>query len=150
MKQNNFLVDFIEQEMYLQNPPLKTDKFIEYCKKRGVNTTKEELEFFEKEKLFFPIARIDRPVGEEERIKFKKSEGKEYWRPAKDKLQDGETEIERYKVKFYSTYDVFKEDIIGTYHKELLKNWLEEGCIFDPTDKDFQEWNTFFWRRVGT
>lgn len=144
MKQNNFLVDFIEQEMYLQNPPLKTDKFIEYCKKRGVNTTKEELEFFEKEKLFFPIARIDRPVGEEERIKFKKSEGKEYWRPAKDKLQDGETEIERYKVKFYSTYDVFKEDIIGTYHKELLKNWLEEGCIFDPTDKDFQEWNTFF------
>ena len=147
-KQNNFLADFIEQEMYLQNPPLKTDKFINYCKKRGVNTTKEELEFFEKEKLLFPIIRIERPVGEEERIKFKKPDGKEYYRPAKDGLQDGETEIERYKVKFYSTYDVFKEDAIGTYHKDLLKNWINEGCIFDPTDKDFQEWTTFFGKEL--
>ena len=48
MKQNNFLTVFIEQEMYLQNPPLKTDKFIDYCKKRGVKTTKEELEFLKK------------------------------------------------------------------------------------------------------
>lgn len=143
-KQNNFLADFIEQEMYLQNPPLKTDKFIDYCKKRGVNTTKEELEFFEKEKLLFPIVRIDRPIGEEKRIKFKKSDGKEYWRPEEGGLQEGETEIERYKVKFYSTYDVFKEDVIGTYHKDLLKNWLEEDNIFDPATKDFQEWTTFF------
>lgn len=142
-KQNNFLADFIEQEMYLQNPPLKTDKFIDYCKKRGVNTTEEELEFFEKEKLLFPIVRIDRPVGEEERIKFKKTDGKEYWRLAKDGLQDGETKIERHKIKFYSTYDVFKEDIIGKYHKDLLKNWLEEGNLFDPSTKDFKNWDSF-------
>lgn len=142
-KQNNFLADFIEHEMYLQNPPLKTDKFIDYCKKRGINTTKEELEFFEREKLLFPIIRIDRPVGEEERIKFKKSDGKEYWRPSKDGLQDGETEIERYKVKFYSTYDVFKEDTIGTYHQDLLQNWIKEGNLFDPSTKDFQSWDSF-------
>ena len=116
MKQNNFLTVFIEQEMYLQNPPLKTDKFIDYCKKRGVKTTKEELEFFEKEKLLFPIVRIDRPIGKEEGN----------------------------NTKRYSTYDVFKEDVIGTYHKNLLKNWLEEDNIFDPATKDFQEWTTFF------
>ena len=142
-KQNNFLADYIEQEMYLQNPPLKTDKFIDYCKKRGVNTTIKELAFFEKEKLLFPIVRIDRPIGEEKRIKFKKSDGKEYWRPEEGGLQEGETEIERYKVKFYSTYDVFKEDIVGTYHKDLLKNWLEEGKLFDPSTKDFKNWDSF-------
>lgn len=55
MKQNNFLADFIEQEMYLQNPPMTTDKFINFCKRRGIQTTKKELEFFKKEKLFIPI-----------------------------------------------------------------------------------------------
>ena len=50
-KQNNFL----EKEMYLQNPPLAMDKFIEFCKKRGIYTTKKELKFFEKETLLFPI-----------------------------------------------------------------------------------------------
>lgn len=54
-KKNNFLNDFIDQEMYLQNPLLATDKFIDFCKKRGIQTTKEELEFFKKEKLLLPI-----------------------------------------------------------------------------------------------
>jgi len=136
-KQNNFLNDFIEKEMYLQNPPMTTDKFIQFCKKRGIQTTKEELEFFEREKLFFPIIRIDRPIEEEERIKFKKDDGKEYWRQASHGLQEGETEIERYSVKLYSRYDVF------SYHKDLLLNWLEEGNLFDPAIRDFQSWDTF-------
>lgn len=102
-KQNNFLNDFIEKEMYLQNPPMTTDKFINFCKKRGIQTTKEELEFFEKEKLLYPTIR----------------------------------------VKFYSRYDVFKEDIIGSYHNDLLLSWLEEGNLFDPSTKDFQSWGSF-------
>ncbi len=142
-KQNNLLNDFIQREMYLQNPPMTTDKFIDFCKKQSIQTTKEELEFFEKEKLLFPIIRVDRPVGEEERIKFKKSDGKEYWRPVSDGLQKGETEIKRYSVKFYSRYDVFKEDVVGSYHNDLLLNWLEEGNLFDPSTKDFQNWDTF-------
>ena len=77
-KPNDFLQDFIEGEKYLQNPPMTTDKFVEFCKKQGIQTTKEELEFFEKEKLLFPIIRIERPAGEEETIKFKKEDGKEY------------------------------------------------------------------------
>lgn len=143
-KQKSFLSDFIVQEMYLQNPPMVTDKFIDFCKKRGIYTTKDELEFFEKEKLFFPIIRINRPIGEENRIKFTKRGTKVvYWRPAKDGLQEGETEIERYKVKFYSSYDVFKEDRMGTYYKDLLQNWLEERNLFDPVTKDFQSWDSF-------
>jgi hypothetical protein len=134
---NNFLQDFIEGEKYLQNPPMTTDKFVEFCKKQGIQTAKEELEFFEKEKLLFPIIRIERPAGEEERIKFKKEDGKEYWRPAKGGLQKGETEIERYKVKFYFSYGFSEHD------KNLLLNWVQDGNLFDPSTKEFQSWNTF-------
>lgn len=139
--QNNFLQDFIEREMYLQNPPIEMDKFIDFCKKRGIEATKEELEFFEKEKLLFPIIRIERPVGEEERIKFKKDDGKEYWRPAESGLQKGETEIERYKVKYYSSYGF--SDGFSEHNRDLLLNWLQEGNLFDPATKEFQSWNNF-------
>ena len=90
-KQNNFLNDFIQREMYLQNPLMTMDKFINFCKKRGIQATKEELGFSEREKLLFPIIRINRPIGEEERIKFKKEDEKEYWRSASGGLQEGET-----------------------------------------------------------
>lgn len=136
-KSNDFLQVFIEGENYMQNPPMTTDKFIEFCKNLGVQTSKKELEYFEKEKLLFPIVRIERPVGEEERIKFKKDDGKEYWRPAKNGLQKGETEIERYKIKYYSSYG-FSE-----HNRDLLLNWVEEGNLFDPATKIFQNWNTF-------
>ena len=136
-EKNNFLQYFIEGEMYLQNPPMTSDEFIRFCKERGIKTSKEELEFFEKEKLLFPIIRIERPVCEEERIKFKKDDGNEYWRPAKYGLQKGETEIERYKVKFYSSYSFSEHD------KDLLLNWVREGNLFDPTTKEFQSWDTF-------
>jgi hypothetical protein len=122
-KRNNFLQDFIAGEMYLQNPPIETDKFIKFCKKRGIKTSKDELEFFEKEKLLFPIIRIERPVGDEERIKFKKEDGNEYWRPAKGGLLTG-----------YG----FSE-----HNKDLLLNWVKEGNLFDPATKEFQSWDTF-------
>lgn len=140
---NNFLKDFIVGEKYLQNPPMTTDKFIDFCKSLGVQTSKDELEYFEKEKLLFPIIRIKRPVGEEERIKFKKDDGKEYWRPAKNGLQEGETEVERYKVKFYSSYG-FSE-----HNRDLLLAWTEEGNLFDPVTKEFQNWNTFLGEELG-
>lgn len=133
---DNFLERFIKEEKYLQNPPSETKKFIEFCKKRGIVTNEEELEFFEREKLLFPIIRIDRPVGEEEMIKFTK-DGNESLRPAESGLQAGEIEIERYKVKYYSSYS-FDE-----YSQNLLLNWVNEGNLFDPTTKLFQNWESF-------
>ncbi|MFA5747420.1 MAG: TOPRIM nucleotidyl transferase/hydrolase domain-containing protein [Candidatus Paceibacterota bacterium] len=135
----DFLQDFIEGEKYLQNPPMKTDEFIDFCKKRGIQTTKEELEFFEHEKLLFPIIRIDLPVGEEERIKFRKADGQEYWRPVRFGLQEGETEIERRKTKFYSSYGFSELE----YDKELLLDWFKEGLLFDPATKEFHHWESF-------
>ncbi|MHB1003990.1 MAG: TOPRIM nucleotidyl transferase/hydrolase domain-containing protein [Thermoleophilia bacterium] len=141
--QNHFLQQYIDNEMYLQNPPLTTGKFIDFCRRLGIYISKEELEFFEKENLLYPIARIDRPVEEEEWLTFKKEDGKEYSRLADVGLKEGETEVERCKVRSYSTYNVFKEDVVGSYYKDLLLRWLEEGNLFDPSTREFQNWDTF-------
>jgi len=57
----NFLKKFIEEERYLQNPPLRTKDFIAFCKKRGILTDENELEVFEKEGLLYPILRVENP-----------------------------------------------------------------------------------------
>lgn len=134
--QKNFLKKFIEEERYLQNQPLKTADFIEFCKKRGIETDENELEFFEKESLLYPIIRINRPIIEEERIKFM-IEGKTYWKPAFQGLQKGETELKKINVKHYSPYGFNKED------RGLLLNFLEDGNLYDPSIKPFQEWSSF-------
>jgi len=134
--QEDFLRRFIEEERYLQNKPLKTAKFIEFCKERGVKTTEDELEFFEQEGLLYPIIRIDRPIGEEERIEFEK-DGKRFWRPAHLGLEEGETEIRKYKKKYYSQYE------FNRYFNEYLLDWLEEDNLFDPSTKPFREWSSF-------
>ncbi|MCG2811136.1 MAG: hypothetical protein L6428_06735 [Candidatus Aminicenantes bacterium] len=135
--ENSFLHDFIKGEMYLQNPPMEMDEFIKYCEKLGVKTSKNELEFYEKEKLLFPIFRIERTIQESEWIKIN-IEGKgESWKQACDGLKDGETEIERCKKKYYPSYDFSEGD------KDLLLSYFEEGYLFDPALKAFQDWTNF-------
>lgn len=48
----DFLTNFIKEEKYLQNPPLETNKFIEFCRIRGIETDRKELEYFEKEGVY--------------------------------------------------------------------------------------------------
>lgn len=133
--QEDFLRKFIEEERYLQNPPLKTKDFVDFCKKRGIETKESELEFFEKEGLLYPIIRIDRPIVEEEWIEFKKDDGT-FCRPARQRLLEGEEEIRKYKEKYYSSYGFDK------YHKNFFLDWLEKGYLFDPSTKLFKEWSS--------
>jgi hypothetical protein len=51
--------ELIYQEAFYQNFPLEVDKFIDYCKERGVNVNRRYLEYLEKEGLFRPIIRVD-------------------------------------------------------------------------------------------
>jgi len=51
--------ELIHQEAFYQNFPLEVDKFIDYCKKRGLNVDRRYLEYLEKEGLFRPIMRVD-------------------------------------------------------------------------------------------
>ena len=111
---SNFLSKFIREEKYLQNHPLETNEFEKYCNKRGIIINGGELEFFEKEKLLFPIFRIDLPI-----------------------IKKDEKGIDGFKTNVYSSYG-FGAD----YHK-LLLNWLEEGNLYDPSIKSFKCWKNY-------
>jgi len=111
---NNFLSKFIREEKYLQNPPLEASEFINNCKERGIIISEGELEFFEKEKLLFPIFRIDLPI-----------------------INKDEKEIDGFKTNVYSSYGF----VVG--YKNLLSNWLEEGNLYDPSIKSFKCWKNY-------
>lgn len=135
--QANFLKKFIEEERYLQNQPLVTKDFIEFCEKRGIKTNESELEYFEKERLLCPIIRIDRPIWKEERIEFLNIDGVARCKPAFYGLDEGEEEVKRYFEKYYAQYG-----FDGHYHENLLY-FLEEGNLFDPSSKPFKKWSVF-------
>lgn len=134
---DGFLLRFIENEYYLQNRPLDTCNFIDYCKKRGIDTNEKELEFFEREKLLYPIIRIERPIGVEERIIFAKDDGKIYSKPLKGGLNNGEKEIRKDKRYYYSNYN------FSSIYKEMFLDWIKDGTMFDPSLKPFQAWSSF-------
>jgi hypothetical protein len=111
---SEFLSKFIKEEKYLQNHPLEANKFENNCKERGIITDERELEFFEKEKLLFPILRIDLPV-----------------------IKKDEKEIDGFNTISYSSY------AFGVGYKKLLSNWLEEGNLYDPSIKPFKCWKNY-------
>jgi len=111
---NNFLGKFIREEKYLQNPPLEASEFENNCKERGIIISEGELEFFEKEKLLFPIFRIDLPI-----------------------INKDEKEIDGLKTNVYYSYGF----VVG--YKNLLSNWLEEGNLYDPSIKPFKCWKNY-------
>ncbi len=60
---SEFLKYYLENELYLENPPLEMTKFIEFCNKRGVNINEDILEKLEKNKKFYPLFRINNPYN---------------------------------------------------------------------------------------
>lgn len=53
----NFLKKYFYEDLYLQNPPLTMDKFINQCKEYGFKITKDELEAYEELGIFHPLFR---------------------------------------------------------------------------------------------
>ena len=54
----------IENEFFIICPFLPTDYFIQYCKDRGIQTSRKQLEQFEKLGIFYPIARGSFPQNQ--------------------------------------------------------------------------------------
>ena len=119
----------IENESFIICPFLPMDRFVSYCRDREVQTSKEQLEQFEKLGIFYPIARVRYP-----KIKIKIEyidEGKRY----RDLgvLKDGEEWSGDLKEE-YSRFD---------FEKEYAKDWLKEGLLWEPSSRPFQAWETF-------
>jgi len=123
-KTNAFLYSFFKEEKYLQNYPLETKNFISFCKQRGLEISEKELEFLEKEKLFFPIFRIRLP-------KLIEKNGKRVWERGNYKIKLGEKFIR------YSPF-IWMEGV-----EEDCLRWLKSGILFAPSQKRFQSWKNF-------
>ncbi len=134
---DDFLKRFIREEKYFQNLPLETKDFIGFCRKLGVFTNESELEFFEREKLLFPLFRLDRPIIEDEWIKFTNKNGVVKQKPLIFGLSEGEKEVERFFRRSYSIYG------FSTWNKEYLLSLMDEGYLYDPSTRPFQDWSTF-------
>jgi hypothetical protein len=51
----------VENDLFVVAKALRSDEFVSYCKKRGVQTLKEHLELLEKIGLLYPLARVRYP-----------------------------------------------------------------------------------------
>jgi hypothetical protein len=55
------LQSIIENDQVIVCQPKSTDWFIKYCAERGISTSADQLESFERLGLFYPIARVRHP-----------------------------------------------------------------------------------------
>ena len=121
------LKQLIEKEYLIVCPLLDIDRFISFCKDRSINTSKEQLNQFERLGIFFPIARIARP-----KIKVKieyVNNGKEY--RILGALNNGE-----------EWSGVLREEYANfSFEKKYAENWIEKGFLWDPSTRDFEESN---------
>lgn len=119
----------LENELFITCPFLSTDQFISYCRERGIQTSREQLEQFEKLEIFYPIVRIQYL-----KIKIKieyLDNGKSY----RDLgvLRDGELWSGDIKEGYADFW----------FDKEYAKNWFEEGLLWEASSRPFQAWETF-------
>jgi len=129
MKHFIHLKKLVESESFILCPFVTTDKFISYCKERGIRTSKEQLETFEKLGLFFPVARVKSP-----KIKIKVEINREL-NQRKDfgALQEGEE----------WDGDLEEEYVHLQWEKDYAKAWMKDGYLWEPSSQIFREWKTF-------
>jgi len=109
----------VENESFIVCPLLTADRFIKYCKERGVKTSEEQLERFEELRLFFPVARVRYPI-----IKRKV----EY-------LEDG---VHYKDLGVLGDDEEWSGDVREEYGgfvftREYAEAWMEEGLLWEPS-----------------
>ena len=120
----------IENELFITCDFLPTDRFITYCKDRDVQTSRKQLEQFEKLGIFYPFARVQYP-----KIK-KKIEHIDNGTPYRDLgiLKDGEQWSGDTKEEYADFW----------FEKDYALDWFNEGYLYDPSSRPFQPWESFF------
>ena len=120
----------IQDELFIACPFLKIDAFIKYCKERGVRISKKDLELFEREKLFSPIARVEHPK-------------------IKEKFQyvDGGKKIQSFGIlEENEKWDGELKEIYGQFWfgKRIAQDFYRERLLWSPADRPFTPWETFY------
>jgi hypothetical protein len=124
------LQKLIEKEYFIFCSFLTTDQFISYCKDRSINTSRKQLEQFEKLGIFSPIARVKIPKI---KIKIEYLENRTSYKDL-GILKEGEE----------WQGDVKEEYAHFCFEKSYAENWLKEGILWEPSTRDFEERDKFY------
>jgi len=129
MNRTTNLKYLIENEFFIICPFLSTDRFISYCKDRGIETCREQLERFEKLGIFYPIARV-------------------HYRKIKIKVEYVDNDRGLRDLGMLSEGEEWSGDIREEYahfwfEKEYARNWLENGLLWEPVTREFESWEKF-------
>lgn len=119
----------IDNESFVLCPPLSMGRFIKFCEERGVKTSEKQLERFEELGLFFPVARVRYPVI---RSKIEYLEDGTHYRDLGVLGDDEEW-----------AGDVCEEYGGFLFTKEYAGAWMQEGLLWEPSARPFEEWKTF-------
>jgi len=123
------LKTIIENEWFIVCDLLPSDGFIKFCRSRGINTSREQLEQLEKLKLLYPIARVRFPNVT---IKFEYSEDRRTYRYL-GVLEEGEA----WSGETREDYAAF------SFTRREAEDWLKNGWLWDPQSRDFESWSGF-------
>lgn len=118
----------IDKECFITSNLLDCDRFVSYCRNRGIDTSREQLERFEKLGLFYPFARV-----------------KHFWYKVKIEKLEGNRERELGVLQEEEEWDghVEERQAYFSFAKKIAHEYLEEGLLWEPLSRPFQAWEEF-------
>ncbi len=119
-----------------QQDLISVSKFISHCSDFGVRTDKKELEFFEEQRVFFPVVRVSRGFAEFKRILLKE-EDKEVWKYVFPEDLDKFDVLRVDKKKYYSRGG------FSLGGKNWLKFYEDQNMVLYPAQEKFKDWKSF-------
>lgn len=115
----------------------EVDRFIDYCKKLKIETSKNELEYYEKHGLMLPVARTIFPVEYVQLVSHKLTQS------VYEELLKKWPEIYRLEDRRFEIPDDFINctgtDFIEAFDKEFDEN----PYLFKPTVETFKPWDSY-------
>lgn len=119
---SEFLKEYINQLLFLQNKPLKLKEFKKECKNLGINISNRELEVYEQKNLFFPIFRTTN-----------------YWKP--EEQSESKDFTSKYLDSLVNDNFINFEFISG--NEENLLYYLDNNKIYPANKDNFLNFNLF-------
>lgn len=119
---SEFLKEYINQSLFLQNKPLKLKEYKKECKNLGIDISNKELEAYEQKNLFFPIFRTTN-----------------YWKPKE--LSESDDFTPKYMDSLVNDNFINFEFTSG--NEETLLYYLENNKIYPADKNNFSEFKFF-------
>lgn len=130
------------QPPFRQKDLLTLSGFVRHCKESGLDTDKEQLEYYEKLGLLYPAVRVTPGIVEYKRV-LAVFDGKEEWRYT-PKSEENKLRPKKVDPKTYYGYGGF---YLGT------PNWLdwytERDMVIFPAQSKFRPWKEYEGSRVA-